>query len=75
MNFLNLLIVVPLALLWAVLPTDSVALMADFVFKRLVDVTFELPFSRQMETEADEVIAKYFFPVNSQLSLFDEPCS
>ena len=54
-SLVNVLVLVPLALLWALLPTDGIALVADWFFKRVVDVVFELPFSRGMETEADEV--------------------
>ncbi len=60
MNFLNLLILVPLAVIWAVVPSDGLAIVADWFFKRVVDVVFELPFSRNMETEADEVLLFLF---------------
>ena len=54
-NFLNLIILIPICLLWAMLPNDAIALLADWFFKTIVDVMLELPFSRSMETEADEV--------------------
>lgn len=48
-------VLVPLALLWAVLPNDGIALIADWFFNKVIEVVFELPFSRDMEREADEV--------------------
>ena len=55
MNFLAFLSLVPLALLWALLPNDGIALVANWFFEQVSDLVFELPFSRHMETEADEV--------------------
>ena len=52
---MTLVVLIPLALLWALLPNDGIALVADWFFQCVVDVFVNLPFSRNMETEADEV--------------------
>jgi len=54
-SFLNLVLLLPFALLWALLPNDGVALVANWFFDKVVEVAVELPFSRAMEAEADEV--------------------
>ncbi|TRY75237.1 hypothetical protein TCAL_15641, partial [Tigriopus californicus] len=72
-NFVYMWVLVPLALLWAVLPNDGIALIADWFFNKVIEIVFELPFSREMEREADEVgltmAAKACFDVR-QASLF-----
>jgi len=54
-SFIQLILLVPFALLWAALPNDGVALVANWFFEKVVFLVFELPFSRAQETEADEV--------------------
>jgi len=54
-SFIQLILLLPFALLWAALPNDGVALVADWFFQKVVSFVFELPFSRAQETEADEV--------------------
>eukprot|EP00095_Tigriopus_kingsejongensis_P011220 maker-scaffold1959_size23944-snap-gene-0.7 protein:Tk11220 transcript:maker-scaffold1959_size23944-snap-gene-0.7-mRNA-1 annotation:"metalloendopeptidase OMA1 " len=54
-NVLYAIVLVPLALLWAVIPSDGIALVTDWFFNQTLELVFELPFSRDMETEADEV--------------------
>jgi hypothetical protein len=46
---------VPLAVLWAVIPSDGIAVVADWFFHKASSMIFELPYSRDMETEADKV--------------------
>ena len=74
-NYLQLVLLLPLALLWAALPNDGVAFVANlFIRKVVVDkgfsknrfppeqvasLIFELPFSRAQETEADEVCLSF----------------
>jgi Zn-dependent protease with chaperone function len=48
-------LLVPLALVWALLPNDGIALVANWFIDKVVAIMIELPFSRDMETEADEV--------------------
>ena len=52
---MDLLLVVPVAILWAILPTDLSAAFATFIGGSLQDILFTLPYSRAMEIEADEV--------------------
>ena len=44
-----------MAMLWAFLPNDGIAAVADWFIHKVIDVFIELPFSRRMEIEADEV--------------------
>lgn len=53
--WINALILVPLLMLWATIPTDALALISDYALKRTTDILLDLPFSRMLETEADEV--------------------
>jgi Zn-dependent protease with chaperone function len=48
-------LLLPLALLWALLPNDGIALVANWFADKVVAVMVELPFSRDMEVEADQV--------------------
>ena len=54
-NFLSVLMIAPLLFLWAALPNDAVAMLADWLFTKISKLLLELPFSRNMETEADIV--------------------
>lgn len=54
-SFVQLVLLLPLALLWAVLPNDGVAVVANWFVDRVVEVVLDLPFSRDMELEADQV--------------------
>jgi metalloendopeptidase OMA1, mitochondrial len=54
-TFVQLVLLVPLALVWALLPNDGIALVANWFIDKVVAIMVELPFSRDMETEADEV--------------------
>ena len=48
-------LIIPLAVLWAIVPNDGIALIADWFFHQVKKLTWELPFSRAIEKEADEV--------------------
>ena len=47
--------IIPLAFLWIFIPNDGLAIVADYFFNKIRQTFLELPFSRRMETEADEV--------------------
>lgn len=56
-----------MAVIWAFLPNDGIALVANWFMDTVVDIMVELPFSRDMEAEADQVglimaakVHKYF---------------
>lgn len=42
-------------IVWAILPTDLTAALAQLFADRLLKFTFELPYSRDLEREADHV--------------------
>ena len=54
-NFIQLIILVPMAVLWAVIPSDGIALVTDWFFDKVIEICFNLPFSRELELEADVV--------------------
>ena len=54
-NLLSLLMTAPILLLWAILPTDLLAVFADLSLNKVAEILLELPYSRVMETEADLV--------------------
>ena len=54
-NLLSFLMITPFLFLWALLPNDAVALFADWLFRKISILLFELPYSRKLETEADIV--------------------
>ena len=54
-SYLQAVMLLPFALLWAVLPNDGVALVANWFCDKVIELVVELPFSRDMELEADEV--------------------
>jgi hypothetical protein len=47
--------ILPLAALWAILPTDLIAGFGHFVTSTITKLVMELPHSRFVEHEADEV--------------------
>ena len=47
--------IAPLLFLWAMLPNDVIAVFADWLFGKISILLLDLPFSRNMETEADIV--------------------
>ena len=47
--------IAPLLFLWAMLPNDVIAFFADWLFGKISTILLDLPFSRNMETEADIV--------------------
>ena len=47
--------ITPILLLWAILPNDLIAFVADWLFDKISHLLLELPYSRNMETEADIV--------------------
>lgn len=54
-HVLDLLSVVLLTAIWAVCPRDSLALLGQWVQEKLTQLMFNRPFSRKLETEADQV--------------------
>ena len=54
-TFIQMIILVPMAVLWAIIPSDGIALVTDWFVDKMVEIFVDLPFSRAMELEADEV--------------------
>ena len=52
---LDVVVLVPMAVLWALLPNGGIGLVFDWFINKAKEVIFNLPFSRQMELEADSV--------------------
>ncbi|KAK3754642.1 hypothetical protein QZH41_014927 [Actinostola sp. cb2023] len=52
---INLFIVVSLAIFWAILPTDYLAIAAQWIQDQILTILLHLPYSRKLEEEADEV--------------------
>lgn len=54
-GFINMFLVISLALVWAVLPSDLLAIGAHWLQNRILVILLHLPYSRKLEEEADEV--------------------
>jgi len=54
-SFLQMVLLVPMAVLWAMMPNDGVALVANWFIDKVIHLLVDLPFSRDMENEADQV--------------------
>ncbi|XP_077498318.1 metalloendopeptidase OMA1, mitochondrial-like [Amblyomma americanum] len=44
-----------LAAIWAIMPTDGIAVVTHWFFEKVVSILLRLPYSRKLEREADEV--------------------
>lgn len=44
-----------LAAIWAIMPTDGIAVVTHWFFEKVVSILLRLPYSRKLELEADEV--------------------
>ena len=54
-SFVQLVLLVPLAVGWAMLPNDGVALVTDWFMNTVAQIFVNLPFDRALEMEADQV--------------------
>ncbi|KAM9385634.1 metalloendopeptidase OMA1, mitochondrial [Pholidichthys leucotaenia] len=54
-HVVDLLSVVLLTAIWALSPSDSLAMLQHWVQEKLEDLIFNRPYNRKLETEADEV--------------------
>ncbi|ELU06397.1 hypothetical protein CAPTEDRAFT_112381 [Capitella teleta] len=72
-QLIDKMIILLLAMLWFFIPTDGIAVITQAFFKKVVDLMLHLPYSRALETEADEVglqlVAKACYDVR-QSSVF-----
>ena len=49
------LLIIPMAVLWAFIPSEGIAFITDKFVRKVTELIIELPYSRLMENEADEV--------------------
>lgn len=54
-SFLQMVLLVPMSLLWVLIPHDGIGFITTWFFNSVADIMLELPFSRFMEIEADDV--------------------
>ena len=54
-GFISMVLLVPMAVIWAILPNDGIALVTDWFIRKVNDICLYLPHSRRQEMEADEV--------------------
>ncbi|XP_077981744.1 metalloendopeptidase OMA1, mitochondrial-like [Glandiceps talaboti] len=47
--------IILLAAMWAFLPNDGIALVAQWFKNRVIEILLQMPYNRNLETEADEV--------------------
>ncbi|XP_053653334.1 metalloendopeptidase OMA1, mitochondrial isoform X3 [Cherax quadricarinatus] len=52
---LDMLILVPLAVIWAFIPSDGLAVVTHWFLNQVIQVLLQLPYSRILENEADFV--------------------
>ena len=74
-SFVQVILFVPMALLWALMPNGGIAIVSDWFINKVSDILIHLPFSRAMEMEADEVglvlAAKACFDVREAPALWE----
>ncbi|XP_040571644.1 metalloendopeptidase OMA1, mitochondrial isoform X2 [Lepeophtheirus salmonis] len=54
-SLVSILLLTPLAMIWALMPNDGFAIVANWFLDKCSSIIMELPFSREMEKEADEI--------------------
>ncbi|PIK49153.1 putative metalloendopeptidase OMA1, mitochondrial isoform X2 [Apostichopus japonicus] len=54
-EFLDLFMIIVLGGIWAILPNDGLAIVATWFKNKVVELLLTMPYSRLLETEADEV--------------------
>lgn len=54
-SFIDLFVMAIIAAIWAIIPSDALALAAHILMEKLLSLSVRLPYNRKLETEADEV--------------------
>ncbi|KAM5148135.1 metalloendopeptidase OMA1, mitochondrial, partial [Mantella aurantiaca] len=54
-HLLDFLFLISLVMMWAVCPVDSLAVVGHWIQSKLQEYMFERPYSRTLETEADQI--------------------
>lgn len=52
---LDVVVIAVMAAIWAFMPSDGIAIVTDWFYKRVIHILLQLPYSRKLELEADEV--------------------
>ncbi|XP_068204348.1 metalloendopeptidase OMA1, mitochondrial-like [Palaemon carinicauda] len=75
---LDVLILLPLAVIWAFIPSDGLALVTQWFLSQVVTVLLKLPYSRSLEEEADSVglqlAAKACYDVREASAFWGKMC-
>ncbi|KAK2150884.1 hypothetical protein LSH36_384g05020 [Paralvinella palmiformis] len=73
-SVIDIAVIIGMAAFWFVMPTDGVAAISQWFYNKMVKLLLELPYSRKLETEADEVglelIARACFDVRESSSFW-----
>lgn len=64
---MDLLLIIPLAIIWAILPSDTLAMISHWIICKFNEILVDLPFSRKLESEADIVGLKLAAHVSYRL--------
>ncbi|ESN94678.1 hypothetical protein HELRODRAFT_95830 [Helobdella robusta] len=66
-SLLDVLIIISMAMIWAIMPGDGLAMVTQWFYDKVLNIMLHLPYSRKLELEADEVglrlVAKACFDV------------
>jgi len=54
-QLIDFAMIVALAAIWTIIPSNGIALVTSWFFNHLFNLSMQLPYSRKLETEADEV--------------------
>lgn len=52
---LDVVVIIVMGAIWAIMPTDGIAIVTDWFYNRVMQLMLHLPYSRKLEMEADEV--------------------
>lgn len=54
-KLLDYLVILVMAAIWCIMPSDGIALVTQWFYKQVMDLTIHMPYSRKLEREADVV--------------------
>jgi len=62
--------VAALAAIWTFVPGDGIAIITQWFYKKLMDLMIHLPYSRELEMEADRVGLQFAARVSNYLTFY-----
>ncbi|KAL4236373.1 metalloendopeptidase [Mactra antiquata] len=81
-QFLDYFVILFMAAVWLIIPSDGIAIITQWFYKKVMNLTIHMPYSRVLEKEADEVglhlLAKACYDVRegsvlwSRMSIMDD---